>query len=138
MQTFLPYPDFEKSLHCLDWRRLNCQQKEARQIYEAITDKESRNFKRWGNHPAVRMWQGYPDALAKYHNLAIREWRRRGYQTVRENILIYNFNDIEYPPWFGNDRFHSAHRAALLFKDYEWYKQFNWSEEPKLDYYWPV
>jgi hypothetical protein len=49
------------------------------------------------------------------------------------------------PPWFGNERLHSSHRAALLYKNPEWYGRFGWKEKPavpdakgRLPYYWPI
>jgi hypothetical protein len=44
----------------------------------------------------------------------------------------------ELPVWWSNEDFYSSHRSALLYKNYGWYSQFGWKEEPKLDYIWPV
>jgi hypothetical protein len=71
MQTFLPYPDFKKSLHTLDYRRLGKQRVEAHQIIRVI--KFSRGYSR---HPGVRMWHGDINALKLYYNLAIDEWNQ--------------------------------------------------------------
>jgi hypothetical protein len=38
----------------------------------------------------------------------------------------------------GHHDFHSSHRAALLYKDFEWYSQFGWCEQPQLHYLWPI
>ena len=43
---------------------------------------------------------------------------------------------IDYPHWFGNEQFHSSHRANLLRKDYEYYSQFGWEENPESPYVW--
>jgi hypothetical protein len=134
MQTFLPYPDFEKTVKCLDWRRLGKQRVEAMQIHNIITGKS--NKKGWINHPAVRMWRGFHNALATYHNFCIYEWIDRGYNN---NMKIISYDDkMILPPWFGRRDFHSAHRQTLLFKDFKWYFQFGWKEEPKYEYVWPV
>ena len=45
---------------------------------------------------------------------------------------------IKYPSWLGDDKLHSSHRAALLYKDFEHYSQCNWLEEPIINYYWPT
>ena len=134
MQTFLPYPDFKKTFECLDYRRLGKQRVEAMQIYNIITGKNKTNG--WIHHPAVLMWKLYHDALALYHNLCIKEWIARGYNN---NMKFIDYNDnIILPPWFGREDFHSAHRQTLLWKNFEWYSQFNWEEEPIYEYVWPV
>jgi len=133
MQTFLPYPDFEKSFACLDRQRLGKQRVEAMQIYNVLTQRT--NKKGWINHPAVLMWKGFEDALALYHNLCIKEWINRGY---KNNMLLIECDNVVYPSWFGNETFHSYHRATLLLKNYEWYSQFGWNETPKYEYMWPV
>lgn len=130
MQTFLPYPDFEKSARCLDWRRLGKQRVEVVTIWE----QNYREYGGWYNHPAVRMWRGYGDALLVYLKACIEEWVRRGY---KNNIPIGKITKYELPPWFGGD-IHRSHRAALLAKDYDWYSQFGWIEKPEIKYVWPV
>ena len=47
-----------------------------------------------------------------------------------------NTDKYEYPPWLGNEAFHSSHRANLLRKDYQYYSQFEWSENPENPYVW--
>lgn len=99
----------------------------------------------WKNHPAVKMWQGFPTALALYGYIVCLEWRKRGYkdsylEKFRNYIFEYNnlYTDILYPKWMGDENFHSAHRASLLYKNFEYYKKFNWNEIPIIDYIWPV
>jgi hypothetical protein len=89
------------------------------------------------NHPAVRMWVGYEDALKYYFNIICHEWIKRGYKQNMHMFYI-EYDKIVFPYWLGNEEFHSRHRASLLFKNYEWYKQFGWKEEPRIDYIWPV
>ncbi len=129
MQTFLPYPDFKKSLQSLDYRRLGKQRVEAYQILRAL---------KFGNgyskHPAVKMWRGHINALKHYYNLAIDEWVKRGY---RNNMLKMKISGkIAYPRWFGRDEFHAAYRSNMLRKDYCYYSQYGWSEPPDLPYLW--
>lgn len=162
MQTFLPYPDFSKSAQVLDNKRLGKQRVEAAQIldvleqpleafvtlpltgtsyWQPILEAEKNRYTKvrpraWSNHPAVLMWKGYEEALANYMRACVLEWEARGYK----NNLNYHFWDgnISFPPWLGDDRLHSSHRAALLLKNHKHYKQFNWTEEPKMDYFWPT
>ena len=132
MQTFLPYPNFLDSAQCLDYRRLGKQRVEAMQIHNIVSGKRTTGG--WINHPAVKMWQGYDRLLAHYHNVMIREWIDRGYKN-NMNFLPENDN-YDLPPWLGDNRLHSSHRSNLLRKDYDYYRQFGWSEPNNLEYYW--
>lgn len=134
MQTFLPYSDFEKTVKCLDWRRLGKQRVESRQILNIILGASPNS--RWRNHPAVLMWQGYAPVLSQYSDLCIKEWIARGY---KNNMLILGIHgDFAKPIWLGDEEFHAAHRSNLLRKNSEYYSQFNWTEPNNLEYIWPV
>jgi len=129
MQTFLPYPDFKKSLQALDYQRLGKQRVEAYQIICAIKYGGG-----WQHHPAVKMWRGHINSLKLYYNLSLDEWVRRGY---RNNMLKMAIRGkIAYPQWFGRNCFHAAHRSNLLRKDPHFYGQYKWSEPQDLPYLW--
>ena len=136
MQTFLPYKSFEKSAKVLDWRRLGKQRVEGMQIINAINNP---NPQGWKNHPATIMWTPYVDALKHYTNVIIREWISRGYNN---NMEFYDVDElinddvVDFPHWLGKEELHSSHRANLLRKDYEYYSQFGWKEDPKSPYVW--
>ncbi len=129
MQTFLPYPDFKKSLQSLDYRRLGKQRVEAYQIIRAIKFKGG-----YKNHPAVKMWQNNVNALKIYYNAALDEWIRRGYKNHMHKMIIRG--RTTYPPWLGDKKFHAAHRSNLLRKDPVFYGKFGWQESPNLPYRW--
>ena len=136
MQTFLPYNDFKKSVQVLDRMRLGKQRVEALQILQALRDET-----RWKNHPAVKMWKGYEQALVYYGLYMCNEWIRRGYKDTCY-MKIYSFlksddSHPELPPWFGDTEFHKAHRSNLLRKNSEYYSKF-FSEEKNLPYIWPT
>tara|TARA_R110002020_G_scaffold172623_10_gene363026 strand:+ start:6751 stop:7242 length:492 start_codon:yes stop_codon:yes gene_type:complete len=136
MQTFLPYESFRESAKVLDWKRLGKQRVEGMQIIKAITGEkrlDGKPYKGWVHHPATVMWKPYPEALKHYTNIIIMEWMNRGYNN---NMDLYDINNMVKPHWLGNEKFHSSHRANLLRKDYEYYSQFNWSENPKSPYVW--
>lgn len=144
MQTFLPYQDFQKSLACLDNKRLGKQRVEALQILNTLTGKS----RGWRNHPAVRMWRGYESSLYTYACRACYVWKERGFRDTCEDKLEDLF--IEYfglgelfvsiadPPWLGSEHFHASHRSNLLRKDPIHYGQFGWTEPNNLPYIWPV
>ena len=134
MQTFLPYQDFEKSVRCLDYRRLGRQRTEAATIHKALS---ANLLKGWQRHPAVMMWVGYNNALADYYNHCIDEWVRRGYNNTLEKIILSETTTDADPPWLGVEQIHASHRSNLLRKDPEYYGKFGWKESPDLPYTWP-
>lgn len=139
MQTFLPYQNIIKSVQCLDKRRICKQRIEATQILNIILNKTE--TKGWRKHPCVRQWIGFENCLIYYRNECIIEWTKRKNKDgsfCKNNMPLWKISgDIIYPDWFGYEEFHSCHRATLLYKDYEWYSQFGWTEEPKYEYWWP-
>lgn len=135
MQTFLPYKDFVKTAKCLDYRRLGKQRVEAYQIINCLENKSSIG---WKNHPAVKMWLGYTDALKLYHDCMVIEWVKRGYNN---SMKLYEIKNVILPKWIEDNRLHSSHRAKLLGKDYNYYSKFGWSEDPQesyVSYFWPI
>ena len=145
MQTFLPYSSFTESAKILDWRRLGKQRVEGMQIINAISGvprKDGKPYKGWTNHPCSVMWKPYLPALKLYTNIIITEWIKRGYNNNMEYYDVPGCpitdidTDIEMPHWLGDDRIHSSHRANLLRKDYEYYSQFGWDENPESPYVW--
>lgn len=131
MQTFLPYSEFDRSMQVLDPKRL------GNQVY-----REGMTLLRggWSNHPASKMWRGYEPALAYYLWCGVAELQRRGKDYTDRpwyhELLTYDMTS-KGPPWIGDDRVHSTHRANLLRKNYGWYSQFGWTEQPSEGYYWP-
>ena len=110
MQTFLPFASFENSARCLDGARLRKQLLEATQIYKTITGKSEA----WKNHPAVKQWVGYADALTEYIWYIGMECFARG--SKRCDIPVQVKIGKQMPPWLGREDVHSSHRSRLLFK----------------------
>lgn len=141
MQTFLPYEDFSKTAKVLDMRRLGKQRVETLQILQTLKNPIKT---RWYSHPATQMWKGFEGTLVKYGMTICREWISRGYKdTCLSKIEMFSTKEVT-PLWLGIDKFHSIHRGILLDKNFEWYKQFNWSD-PRLfkvnesyPYFWPT
>ena len=149
MQTFLPFPNFRQSAEVLDFRRLGKQRVEVLQILRAL--ESTKKDAGWINHPAVKMWEGYQYALSIYGLECCVAWENRGYNrgTTRDEILwrakrYSGTGGIPHakPFWFGDDRFHSAHRRMLVWKmpDHYLVKFVDVPEVPlhKPDYYWPT
>jgi hypothetical protein len=138
MQIFLPYPDMRKSLQTLDNKRLGKQRVETYQIISAITKRpklDGTPYKGWLNHPCTIMWRDYLPALKLYLNYSIAEWIVRGFKNTME---LENFieDQVVFPKWFGNEKFHASHRANLLKKEPEFYSQYGWTENPTDPYVW--
>lgn len=162
----MPYPSFKQSAECLDYRRLGKQRVECLQLLKALQIgpyicSECREpypndpccggmgipiKTPWYNHPAVQQWKGYEIALMEYLYAMCHEWTaNRGYKDTcwvkaievgpsPANVGV----KTKMPPWLGNERFHSSHRAALLLKNPHWYQRFGWKESPCINYVWPT
>jgi hypothetical protein len=150
MQTFLPFPDFAESAAALDDRRLGKQRVEALQIVRAIV----RPVYGWKNHPAVRMWRGFEEALGAYGVAVCREWCRRSHADTCELKILDDLREAgvrapprtqarlaragALPPWLGDEALHRSHRSSLLRKDPAWYGDRFADVPPDLPYVWPV
>lgn len=137
MQTFLPYPSFAESAHCLDRQRLGKQRVEALQLLRALRG----DTRGWANHPAARMWRGHESALAFYGIIVCLEWRARGYRdtTLEKIVALTPFAKPVYPPWIGDEAFHRAHRSNLLRKAPKHYGGLPGFDVPAdLPYVWPI
>ncbi len=132
--TFLPYPNYIRSVQCLDYKRLGKQRLECKQIIEILEGKDSR----YKNHSAVKMWIGYTNSLKYYSNCCINEWISRGYKNT---MLKYNVDyQNDDPWWIGDVNFHRAMRARLIEKDRNFYLPKFPKDEGFNDgkYFWPV
>jgi hypothetical protein len=149
MQTFLPHPDFAASAAVLDDRRLGKQRVEALQVLRAVT----RATYGWKRHPAVRMWAGFPEAVAAYGLAVCAEWVGRGRAdtcaaTISTDLAEHGLpaprTQAELaarallPEWVGDDRVHRSHRSALVRKDPEFYGPLFPDADPESGYFWPV
>jgi hypothetical protein len=148
VQTFLPYADFAASAAALDDRRLGKQRVEALQVLRALT----RPTYGWRHHPAVRMWRGYPEALARYGLEITDEWVRRGRADTCAGKILDDLRaaGVDRPPrtqaelaaagglptWLGDEAVHRSHRSALLRKDPAYYGS-RFDEPDDLPYVWP-
>jgi len=132
MQVFLPYPDFAKSVHCLDPKRL------GNQVYrECVTLLNGG----WPNHPASRMWCGFRYSLARYALAGIEELWLRGFDYPEHRAKFESILDSEPdngpPPWLGDERFHRSHQSNLVRKLPDWYRRFFPDVPSDLPYVWP-
>jgi len=161
MQTFLTSTDsFVLVASQLDNKRLHKQTLEGWQSLLTITkldpDGNHRDPKGWWNHPVSRMWRGYETVLVSYINATYFEWRSRGYKSTLLDKVMRTYDraaelgrvstDYIFPPWMTDQAYFSTicstHRTALLCKNYDWYRKFNWPEDTGVapltyEYVWP-
>ncbi|MEU4559843.1 MSMEG_6728 family protein [Actinoplanes sp. NPDC023936] len=151
MQTFLPYSGFTASGLALDVKRLGKQRVEAIQVLRGLIQPGYG----WRHHPAVKMWQGYEEALVRYGLDMCAVWTAtgradtcaatllldlraaRGIETVRtaEELALAG----ELPPWLGDEDLHLSHRSALIRKDAAHYRPLFGDDVPDdLPYVWPA
>jgi hypothetical protein len=150
MQTFLPYPDFLASARTLDQKRLGKQRVETIQVLRGLT----RPDYGWRNHPAVKMWAGYEEALTRYGLDVCAVWCEPGradtcaatmvtdltaacgLTTVRTQAELASAGEL--PPWLGREDLHRSHRSSLLRKDPGHYGPQFGDVPPDLEYVWPA
>lgn len=141
MQTFLPYPDFSQSASVLDCQRLGKQRVETMQIMKVLEQVSEKRG--WARHPAVLMWAQCKCALMEYQRAMVTEWTDvRGYKdTCLEKTRAIHQSaphecEVVLPRWVGSADFHAAHRSNLLRKDWGFYSQFGWDDDPLKPYLW--
>ncbi|TDD26651.1 cytoplasmic protein [Actinomadura sp. KC06] len=150
MQTFLPHADFAATARVLDQRRLGKQRVEALQVLRGLTVPGYG----WRNHPAVRMWTGYEEALVRYGLEICREWSGLGHRDTCAATLTTELAGAsgierprdqrrladagELPPWLGDPALHRSHRSALIRKDSAFYGPRFPGVPADLPYVWPL
>ena len=149
MQTFLPYPDFERSARTLDPKRLGKQRVECIQVVRGLT----RSGYGWRHHPAVLMWKGYEEALGRYAFTCCAVWAELGFAdtcaaTVGADLAEAGVVSVRsqpalaaalaLPPWLGDEGFHRSHQSSLLRKNPAHYGPLFPGVPDDLEYVWPV
>jgi hypothetical protein len=149
VQTFLPFPDFERTARVLDRRRLGRQRVEALMLLNALTVEGHG----WRHHPAAKMWRGYEEALGRYAFTMCEVWSELGYADSVAGTVAGHLRDRlgitkvrtqsqlaragKLPPWLGDDRFHVSHRSNLVRKDPGHYRPELGDVPDDLEYVWP-
>lgn len=146
VQTFLPYPDFERSARALDVKRLGKQRVECIQVIRGLTWPEYG----WRHHPAVKMWRGHEEALGRYSLTMCDVWTGLGFAdtcavTIQADLGAAGITTIctqaelaqaqVLPRWLGDADFHRSHQSSLLRKNPEHY---TFDVPDDLPNFWPV
>jgi hypothetical protein len=109
LNTFLPWPDYERSARDLHMQLLNAQRREALQLIMG----------QFPGHPAAMAWRGHHWQLAQYGLWCCHEWTRRGYADSCEpqiRSILDGLEDTGVPRWFGRQSVHDEWKARLLSK----------------------
>lgn len=139
MHTFLPYESYAETAKSLDSRRLNSGVNEALVILKSLArfyKLNRRGESGWENHTVAKLWIGHELQLGRFGLALAKEFlvrstavtgdkaaaltrRKLRYQTwvsMVEHMEELDFPD-EPPSLLGDEEFHSAFRAWLLYKD---------------------
>jgi hypothetical protein len=136
MQTFLPYPEFERTASVLDRQRLGKQRVEAWQILKANANTSGG----WKNHPATLMWRGFEHALCDYGIAMCNEWIKQGFKDtlrLRFQTLRGTIEPSGTPRWVYNPQLSVSHQSNLVRKLPEHYRKFFPDVPDYLPYVWP-
>jgi hypothetical protein len=135
VNTFLPWPGYDKTAKALDNKRLGKQRVEALQILKANLGMTVG----WRNHPAAIMWRGHEGDLCRYALAICEEWKARGYTDTVSAQIDEIAKDLppesfRRPWWNGNESFHQSHQSNLVRKDPTHY---TFPVVDDLPYLWP-
>lgn len=120
MNTFVPYPDFTKSVKCLDNKRLSKQNLETFQILNILFGFSEG----WKSHPAVKSWRKFEQALIVYGITVNNECVARGFKDKYDSyyskyVKIAGFasnTDLVIPNWIKNIEVTESHKSRLICK----------------------
>ena len=141
VNTFLPFPDYQKVARMRDAKRLGKQRVEAYQILRINLG--IANGGGWKNHPAAVMWRGHEGMLCVYILAMCNRWVALGYQDTIADKVVEIMNNLDQstftnPWWMGNEEFHKSHRSNLVRKLPKHYRRFvEKGLRSNLPYKWP-
>lgn len=140
MQTFMPYESFDECAKVLDNVRLNSQINEILVIIRSLTGVYDPNprtgISGWAEHTVAKLWKGHELQLSRFalacskelllnrdlpksgaaESLKKRKARVVNWQDFIEQMELRGCSDT-LPLLIGDEDFHSAFRALLLYKD---------------------
>ncbi len=132
MMIWLPYPDFTKSVSCLNTQHLNRQRANCQVLSKSFISPN-----RWNHVPTFKAWKNYYEVFQYYHDVCVKEWVKRGFRTI---AVLYEAPkpDKRDLPWFiGEEQYHASHRSNLLRLDPTYAGIEGWREPSNLPYLWP-
>ena len=141
MLTYLPLPDLEGSINCLDTDTLRRQCLDSVSLLDCLSGFNPL----WQQHPAYRMWWGFSPMLCCYAHIAHdRHLRRTGsrllswyelQETVRRRPALMGTPVV--PPWMGDIRLCVSHQSNLVRIDPERYGSLWPKIKPSPVWCWP-
>ena len=160
MNIWLPYDNFYASAKCLSNVHLD---ELINSIVLTLKAQRKVNLKEnqmhWMQNPTVKLWKCSTVALMFYGIIATDQRMDRGFESPMADSFLYGYEPHIYayasslvvrkptmialqkecglPNWFGQNKLHASHRAALLALDIAHYSKFGWPEKPALNIYYP-
>jgi hypothetical protein len=137
MQTFLPYASFEETAKALDLARLTFVMRDSLTLMKSLArfyPLNKRGESGFEGHTVGQFWKGHEISLAKYGlalaqnhlyrpanaskamTLTQRKLHMSMWQQMIEALEDRGFPE-DPPPLIGDEEFHSAFRAFLLYRD---------------------
>jgi hypothetical protein len=135
-------------MHVLSHKELRYQRNYAIKLLICATRKKT-PYRILERDPTSRMWRGYEVALNFLAELSRQELSQRGFDAKKKSLrTLEGLKEYKFPKswatdtpvmpgWVGMEKIHSSHRAALLDRNWSWYAQFGWEEEPSNAIFWP-
>jgi hypothetical protein len=140
MQTFLVSDDYNYCAKTLDGNRLNSQLNEAlviiRSLFRVYEPNPRTGRSGWEGHTVAEMWRGHELQLAKYAEACALEFYKNRPLPKTDQVTSFEKRRARYHLWrdmiveleeqgapdtkpilMGDEEFHSAFRALLLYKE---------------------
>jgi len=125
MQTYLPYPHFDKSAEVLDTKRLGKQIEDCVKILDTLHEVNDTGLE---NHPLVRMWKFYEVRLSQFGLSCCQEWFERNeidhelLMRMTDHQVYAEGETTEFPIWWGDVDIHLQYRRLLIGEDKNFYQ----------------
>lgn len=139
VQIFLPYPDFQQTMACLDTMRLRQQRTDAMKILQGV-EPTLGSATPWFNERAAHLWREHARALMLYYDLSLKEYIRRGFRNHLQFCLheyMHHQDKVPMPFFIGDEAFHRSHQSRLVQLDPEHYRKYFPDVPDNLPLVWP-
>lgn len=145
----LPYANFAVCAHVMSARDLSSLRGKILDLLMELSPGRRGHPSELKFGPTIHMWRGFEPALYRYLLAVDLEWERRNYPhnldipRTSEDFKRWRINEAavskpyKVPHWLGWEEMHASHRGVLLWRDYPWYHQFNWTDKKELTVIWP-
>lgn len=136
---YMPYPDFQRSVEVLDYRRLNVMMISCFNLLSFYS--KAHTSLAIPRYHGIGMWAwfGYEKALLKLAETCEKEWLKRGYKTKFRSQWYHNSrwsSQPDVPDWLSDSEFCESQQAYLVKKNPELYRPLFPDVDPNLPLKW--